>query len=244
MRFDPPDQPIPGVFLAGVRRVRTGDPVLGPLPAHAQALQRASDRLGTDGSIGQALLVAALGGQSQGPEAGGLAEVAGTAVEQFAESLIALGVQDRACRVGACGLAPEAGDALGVQGADGIADGLDDAAEGLGDGCGPPPLGTGGEDLSASEDERPRRAQPVPESLLFREGQRADEEGWFHTLCTLVNMHRISRDPALGHPFSTRFQPTAAPVRWPGAQPRPPALPGGPNAGGGSSPRAAWLGRT
>src|SRR3954462_14658411 len=88
------------------------------------------------------------------PERGRLAEIAGAAVEPLAGPPVAGGVQEESSPMGAGGLGMEGGDALGMEGADGVADGLDGAAEGPGDVGGAPALGTGGEDLAASEGER------------------------------------------------------------------------------------------
>src|SRR5690606_19843851 len=133
----------------------------------------------------------------QGPEAGGLAEVARAAVQQGAEPLAAAIVEQGAGRRGAVGLLAQAGDALGLEGPQGIADGLGRAAEPGPDLGGLEPLGAGREDLAAAQGEGRGRAQADPDRLVLLGGQRSDEEGWSHTPSTTATLHRISLEPAL-----------------------------------------------
>src|SRR5438128_7052751 len=51
----------PGLFFAGIRRIGTGNPALGTLPAHVQAAQGRADRFAADPLGGEALGKADLG---------------------------------------------------------------------------------------------------------------------------------------------------------------------------------------
>ena len=64
-----------------------------------------------------------------------------------------------------------------MEGVDGIADGLDGAAEGRGDASGALSLRTGDEDLAAAEGERRGRAESGPKRLvLVRRGLTIQDE--------------------------------------------------------------------
>ncbi len=97
--------------------------------------------------------MADLGGGGQGPAVRRLAEVAGAAMEQGAESRAAGVVEGGAGRLGAVGLLAQAGGALGGEGSEDIADGLGGAAEPGADLRRLEPLGAGQEDLGPPERE-------------------------------------------------------------------------------------------
>src|SRR5262249_50858813 len=69
-------------FFSQVLRIWTGDPVLGALPAHAQALEGLADRLVADLQGAEALGETHLGGPRQGPETARLAKLARAAVQE------------------------------------------------------------------------------------------------------------------------------------------------------------------
>ena len=63
-----------GGFFSRVLRIGTGNPLLGALPANAQAQQRRADGFARDYGRRQALGTAHLGGQIERPEAGRISE--------------------------------------------------------------------------------------------------------------------------------------------------------------------------
>src|SRR5262249_36051243 len=81
------------------------------------------------------------------------------------------GVQQRSGTVGPGGLLLQAGEALGVEGVDGIADGWGGAAEVAGDQGRAVAGGAGQQDLTAAQSESGGRAQARPQLLLLRSRQ-------------------------------------------------------------------------
>ena len=59
------------------------------------------------------------------------------------------------------------------------------------------PSALASEDLAAPQGEGRGRAEAGPEGLGLLGGQRADEEGWFHTPSTTAASHGISCESAL-----------------------------------------------
>src|SRR5206468_2012290 len=96
-------------------------------------------------------------------------------------------------RLGRLGLGVQAGGALGLEGAEGIADGLRDAAEGGGDLGRPPPLGALQEDLTAAQSEGIRRAQSGLQGVPLGSSEGADEKGWFHS-CRIASRSALAQD--------------------------------------------------
>src|SRR5262249_21699246 len=121
------------VFLSRVLGVGAGQPVLGPLPADAQALEGQADGLAAEDPGGPALLETGLGRQAECPQAGRLAQAARALVEQGAQVLVAVLGPGGVDGLGGLGLGPQAGRGLGVDGVDRVADRLAGAAEGGGD---------------------------------------------------------------------------------------------------------------
>ena len=83
--------------------------------------------------------------------------------------------------LGGLGLGAQAGQSLGGEGPQGVADGLHTTAEGGGDLRGPLSLVAGQQDLAAAEGEGVGGAKALPEGGPLGLGQRPDEQGWFHT---------------------------------------------------------------
>src|SRR5262249_42162654 len=77
------------LFFSRVLGVGAGQPVLGPLPGDAQALEGQANGLAAEHPGSPALLEADLGGQAERPQAGRLAEAAGGLVQQGAQVVVA-----------------------------------------------------------------------------------------------------------------------------------------------------------
>src|SRR5258708_9105157 len=77
-------------FFSCVRRIGTGDPVLGAFPANAQAQQRRADGFSGDQARGESLGETHLGGQIQRPQTGRLSKVPRAAVQERPQLLGAL----------------------------------------------------------------------------------------------------------------------------------------------------------
>jgi len=137
--------PVP--FCSSILRIRTRDPVLGPLPVCAKALDRPTDGLITEQSCRQTLFVADLGSQRECPPPCGLAKGTRGLMQQVPQPLARSRVQRGLGTFGAVRLLRQAGDAIHVEGTEDVANGLHGAADELGDGCGCVPAGAGPHNL-------------------------------------------------------------------------------------------------
>lgn len=114
----------PAAFFSRVPGVGRGKPLLGSSPADPQALERLPDILEADVVGRQAALPADFGGQPQGPGAAGLAKGTRAVVHQRPQWFAPGGIEDKTGVLGAAGVALEAGQPPGMEGADGIAHAL------------------------------------------------------------------------------------------------------------------------
>src|SRR5207244_9435470 len=89
-------------FFSSIGRIRAGDPMLGTLPGYPQPAERQPTGFVADQSWREALGETALGRQLQGPQAGRLAERAGTLRQQRPEGLAGASVEDRGGGVWSC----------------------------------------------------------------------------------------------------------------------------------------------
>jgi hypothetical protein len=178
-----------------IRRVGAGDPLLGPLPTDAQAPQGLSDGLAADATGDQALGTGDLGGQLEGPEAGGLGEVSWAAMEHVPEPLPGGFIDDGVGLFGAGGLLTKAVEPIAVEGPDGIADRLDAASDRGGDVAWRAAVGALQEDLTPPEGEGVGGAEAGLERLPLRVGEAADEERWLHDLRSLGWRDRLAQEP-------------------------------------------------
>nr|WP_240931498.1 hypothetical protein [Azotobacter chroococcum] len=125
--------------------------------------------------LGQPLLEGHLGGQAQGPQAGGLAEIAGATMQQGAQAL-GLGAREQGTDTfGAMRLLAQTGQSLGGKGPQGVAYGLRGATEQGGDLRGGLAVGAGQQDLAAPQREGFPGTQASLQGLPFLGGQRANE---------------------------------------------------------------------
>lgn len=121
--------------------------------------------------LGQPLLEGHLGGQAQGPQAGGLAEIAGATMQQGAQAL-SLGARKQGTDTfGAMRLLAQTGQSLGGKGPQGVAYGL----RGDGDLRGGLAVGAGQQDLAAPQREGFPGTQASLQGLPFLGSQRANE---------------------------------------------------------------------
>jgi hypothetical protein len=155
--------------------------VLGPPPVDLQPLERQAQRFAGQHARRPALVVADLGEQVQGPQAGGLAEEARAVVQQILEALVAVPGPGGMGPVGRGGFGLQAGEALAAEGAEGVADGLRGAAQVGGDPRGALAPIAGEQDLAAAQGEGVGGVQPPAEGLTLGVGQRPDKKRWFHT---------------------------------------------------------------
>src|SRR5262249_8428975 len=166
----PPRSAGRAVFFSRVPRVGADQPVLGPLPADAQALEHPADGFAAEQAWGPALLDSDLGGQGQRPQAGRLAEVARGLVQQGAQVVVAAPGPGGVNGLGGLGLGAQAAQALGGEGPQGIADGLHAAAEcgsDLGGALAPVAVQ---QDLGATQGEGVGGAEALPEGGTLRRG--------------------------------------------------------------------------
>ena len=127
--------------------------MLGSLPTHSQPCQTSPNRLSTDSVGCQSLLKAYLGGQSQRPQASGLAKAPGTVVQQLPQSFYTLSIERGTYGMRAGGESGQAVQAFLVEGFDGIPYRLVVTAQAASDlGC-PFPPGASQDDLATPEDE-------------------------------------------------------------------------------------------
>src|SRR5215207_7454110 len=159
-------------FFSCVLGIGAGDPLLGPLPAHAATAHRLADRLVTDSFGGDPLGEADLGDQVQGPDTGGLAERSRAPVQQrpdlLAADLIHLGM-DRMRPAGTTGQARV--EAILLEALQHIANRLVVAAEHPCDPRHPLLTSAGQQNLAAPHLERILGPQPdlKPAALLLRQ---------------------------------------------------------------------------
>ena len=118
-------------FFSCVVRIRTRDPVFGPLPIGPQALQGPADGFITQTPCGHALFMAHLGGQGERPEARGLAIGARGLMQDMLELLTLGGGEGRHRTLGPRRLFGHACQAGCIKGMDDIAHGLHAAAHQL-----------------------------------------------------------------------------------------------------------------
>ncbi len=138
-----------------------------------QALQGEANRLAADPRRRQALGAAHLGGQVQGPQTGGMAELARTAVQQRAQLLGAFAGEGlRTGVVGPRGALAQRVEPTRVEGVQRVEHRLVVAAHLLGDAGSALAAGAGQQDLAAPQDKGVLRAQPRghARTLGVREG--------------------------------------------------------------------------
>jgi len=140
-----------GLFFSGVGRVRAADPLLGPLPAQAQALDGLAHRLGAQDVLAEALLVTDFGRQRQRPVA-----------------------------LGTAGAARQAVGPLLLEGVEGVADRLGGAAQGGGDLGRPLALRAGQQDLAAAQRKSVPGVQAGAQLLALFDRQGPHKQRRFH----------------------------------------------------------------
>jgi hypothetical protein len=146
----------------------------------AQPLDRLADSLVGQAVRGEVLLEGHVGQQVQRPGTAGLAEPSGGLVEETPER-VGLGLaEDRSGVPGAALLLPQATRSLLLEGVEGVADGSDGATDPCGDPGRSLAVGTGQEDLGASEGERLAAPEPGLEFQTLRVGEFSNEQRWFH----------------------------------------------------------------
>ena len=143
----------PDVFFSDVVGIRTGDPVFGSLPAHAQLGQRVVDGLPAHASAGDAHCHTHLGRQFQRPDAGVLAERAWALVQQRTQPVAPLRIDDLVGRVRPRRFGLQRSEPALVKIVDGVAHRLIIAAHQTGD-CGRRlSLGAGQQHLATADGE-------------------------------------------------------------------------------------------
>jgi hypothetical protein len=154
--------------------------VLGPPPGDAQALQGQADGLAREHARGPAPAVADGGQAVEGPQAGGLAAEPGAVVQQVLQGRgVGLG-QRGPGGVGPRGLLPQAGQAVGLEGAEGVAHGPLGAAQVAGDVPKGLALVAGEQDLAAAQGEGVGGAKAGAQGGTLRGGEGTDKEWWMH----------------------------------------------------------------
>src|SRR5579885_1192339 len=189
-------------FFSLVCRIGAGDPVLGSLPAHAEAHQGGSDGFATDLLARQPFADADLGQQVERPQAGLEVELPGAAMEQRPQALARRRVEGGLPCVRRMGTGAERGKPTLVEGGNSVEDGLVAAAELLRDAGGPLAAGAGEQNLGSAEHKGLRRAQPVQQRLSLLGRQVADKDRRLHA-SQPTPMPRITPEIALGANRST-----------------------------------------
>src|SRR5262249_58231040 len=113
-----------------------------------------ADRIDTEQPRRPAALVADLSHQGQRPGAASLEEGPGAAVEQVAQGLVVGGIQEWPVALGPARLGPQASQALGVEGVEGVADGGAGTAQVAGDERRGFARGAGPQELTTAEGKR------------------------------------------------------------------------------------------
>lgn len=144
------------------------------------------------------MLGGGIGQQVQRPGAPGLTEATRGLVEDALER-VGLGlIADRLPVLGSTLLPGRAARALLFEGAEGVVDGPDGAAEVRGDPGRSLALGTGQEDPGAPGRERPAAPKPRLERPTLGIGQRPNERGWLHDTLFATN-HRFPNNRMRPH---------------------------------------------
>src|SRR5829696_7913083 len=164
-----------------ILRVGRGDPALGSLPAHSEPGQGSPDGLPAYPLGGQSFLEAHFSSHLQGPQAAVLAELSGLLVQQLPQGLAPLRIECpmngmRTLRASLKRLRK----APFVEGVDGVASALGVAPEASGYLVGVLAPGTSQQDLTPTEDESIRGAQPRLQSFLLGVAQRTHKDWSFH----------------------------------------------------------------
>lgn len=169
------DQPVAPPFFLGVRRIRARGalwaPVFGTLPADTEPPERLADRLVADPLCRNALFSRHLGHKRQRPDARRFAELAGRAVQQFAQVLAGRSIEGDVDRVRTTRARLQTLQPVGVEGVEDGARPLVAAAQAVCDVAGSVATGTGQQDLATPEDggvmPRGHPAQTVLKSLAL-----------------------------------------------------------------------------
>lgn len=162
--------------FSGVLRVGADDPVFGSPPTLAQSFQGDSDGLDADLVGTQALLQTYLGGQLQGPQAGGVTEVTRTLVEQLTQGCRSGFIENGSEGFGTAGISGKAGQANVMKGANHIAYGLARSTYHHGDLPWGLSLVGGQKDLAATHHEAVDGAQTLLKFLMLFLAQDSNKD--------------------------------------------------------------------
>ena len=167
-------------FLSCVVRLRTRDPVFGPLPVGPQAVHGPADAFLPQTPRGHAWFLAHLGGEGERPEACGLARAARGLRQDRLERLTLEGGAGRHRPLGPRRLFGQACQAGGIKGMEAIAHGLHAAAHQRRQRLGRQPAGTR-QHTVGTPPAAGMGGAPIRFSLpAFLIGQGADLERWLH----------------------------------------------------------------
>lgn len=176
-----PNQSVALLLFSRICRIGRSDPLLRPLPTHAEALERGADRLAGDALTGDPFGTTDRRRQIERSETRRLAEGARRLVDHGAQPFRCTRIEGGGDPVGAGRpLGQGSKDGL-VEGVDGVADGLVVAAEVRGDPRCTFAARGGAEDLAAAQGEGIGRTQPGHQCIAFGIRQRADEDWSSHT---------------------------------------------------------------
>jgi hypothetical protein len=192
--------------------------VFGPRPACLEDGQGLADRFAADPPGGEAPGLRDVGCQPERPYAGGLATGPRALMEQGAQRLAPVGVEDGMRRAMGGRRPPREGcQAPGVEGLEDIAASLVVAAEGGRDLSRLRPPRTGKQDLAAPQDDGIRRPYALLEGVLFGIGSRSAINGRSHAQPYRSFPHTLLAI-ALGHLAWVRWQ-SAWPINLKGPLP-------------------------